>query len=322
MDILLVEKLAADALAWLHARYSVETRPELAADPGALRKAIFKAEAVVLPRKVPVGTELLNWAPRLRVVGRMHEGTDDTDLLACRERGVKVIDPGVATVRSNAEYLLASLLLLYRRGIGAALAGERHATLSLGRELHGSTVGIFGLAPTAHALALTLTALGARLVGYDPAVHHTAPLWARLQVRPLSLHDMLAQADAISVQVLYAPRYKGFINDNVLAHCKPGQLWVGISRTDVFDPEALARALTDGRIKECLLDGPESGFASRGTPLHELNNLIITPRLGAYTREARLRASWHLAHRIDEALTEAGTHGHPDIPPTQHMGLE
>ena len=157
MDILLVEKLAADALAWLHARYSVETRPELAADPDALRKAIYKAEAVVLPRKVPVGTQLLNWAPRLRVVGRMHEGTDNTDLLACRERGVKVIDPGVATVRSNAEYLLASLLLLYRRGIGAALAGERHAPLSLGRELHGSTVGIFGLAPTAHALALTLT---------------------------------------------------------------------------------------------------------------------------------------------------------------------
>lgn len=302
MDILLLERLVPEALAWLEARHSVEVRPELAGDSSALRKAIYNAQAVVLPRKVQVTREFLDFAPLLKAVARMHVGTDNTDLEACRERKVRVIQATTANVRSNAEYLLAALLLLYRRGIGSSLIGDRHADIRIGRELNGSVVGIFGLAPTAHTLALILHSLGAKLVGYDPAVHHTAPLWSRLHIQPLALPDMLAQADAISVQMMYASRYQGFINDKVLAHCKPGQLWVGTSRTHLFDSEALAAALTDGRIEACMLDGAETGFASRGTPLHELNNLFLTPRIGSHTRESRLRASWYVAHRIHETL--------------------
>jgi phosphoglycerate dehydrogenase-like enzyme len=103
--------------------------------------------------------------------------------------------------------------------------------------------------------------------------------------------------------MMYASRYHGFINDKVLAHCKRGQVWVGISRSLLFDADALACALTDGRIEAAMLDGAEAGFASRGSPLHDLDNLFLTPRLGSYTRESRLRASWYVAHRIHEALT-------------------
>lgn len=303
MEILLLERLVPEALAWLESRHSVEYRPELAADPAALRKAVYKAEAVVLPRKVPVTREFLDFAPRLRAVARMHVGTDNTDLEACRDRQIRVIQASTATVRSNAEYLLASLLLLYRRGIGSALIGDRHADIRLGREINGSVVGILGLAPAAHALALMLTSLGARLIGYDPAVHHTAPIWQRLGVQPVSLSDLMSRSDGVSVQVMYASRYQGFINDKVLAHCKPGQLWAGISRSALFEPHAFAQALTDGRIEACMLDGAEAGFASRGTPLHERENLFLTPRIGSHTREARLRSSWYVAHRVHEALS-------------------
>ena len=303
MDILLLERLVPEALAWLEERHSVDNRPELAADPAGLRKAAYNAQAMVLPRKVVVTREFLDFAPVLKAVARMHVGNDNTDLEACRERKVRVIQASTANVRSNAEYLLAGLLLLYRRGIGSSLIGDRHADIRLGRELHGSTVGIFGLAPTAHTLALMLHSLGAKLIGYDPAVHHTAPIWSRLQVQPVSLQDLMSQSDAISVQVMYASRYQGFINDKLLAHCKPGQMWVGISRSHLFDADALARALGDGRIEACMLDGAEAGFASKGTPLHEANNLFLTPRLGSHTRESRLRASWYVAHRIHETLS-------------------
>ena len=303
MDILLLEQLVPEALAWLEARHSVAFRPELASDPGALRKALYKAHAVLLPRKVVLTRELLDFAPLLRAMARMHVGSDNTDLEACRERNVRVIQATTANVRANAEYLLASLLLLYRRGIGASLIGDRHAEIRIGRELNGSIVGILGLAPAAHALALMLQALGAKLIGYDPAVHHTAPIWGRLQVQPVSLQELMVHSDAVSVQVMYASRYQGFINDKILAHCKPGQLWVGISRSQLFDADALAKALLDGRIEACMLDGAEAGFASRGTALHEAGNLFLTPRLGSHTRESRLRASWYVAHRIHETLT-------------------
>ena len=309
MDILLLERLVPEALAWLESRHSIESRPDLATDPAALRKAVYKAQAVVLPRKVVVTREFLDFAPMLKAVARMHVGTDNTDLEACRERKVRVIQATTANVRSNAEYLLASLLLLYRRGIGSSLIGDRHADIRIGRELNGSVVGIFGLAPTAHTLALMLHSLGAKLIGYDPAVHHTAPIWSRLQIQPVSLPELMVQADAVSVQMMYASRYQGFINDKVLAHCKPGQVWVGISRSQLFDAQALARALSDGRIEAAMLDGAEAGFASRGTPLHELGNLFLTPRLGSHTRESRLRASWYVAHRIHETLSAPRTSG-------------
>ena len=303
MDILLVEELVPEAVAWLQARHSVEYRPELTVDASAVRKVAYNAQALVLPRKVVITQEFLDFTPLLKVVARLHASTDNTDLEACRERNVRVIQANSSSVRSNAEYLLAGLLLMFRRGIGSSLMGDRHADPRPGRELHGSVVGILGLAPTAHTLALMLRALGAKLIGYDPALHHTAPIWARLGIQPVSARDLVAFSDAVSMQVMYASRYRGFINNQMLAHCKPGQVWVGISRSQLFDAEALARALTDGRIEACMLDGAEAGFASKETPLHELKNLFLTPRLGSLTRESRLRASWYVAHRVHETLS-------------------
>ena len=321
MEILLLERLVPEAHAWLEARHQVVYRPELAADPAALRKHLYNVQSVVLPRKIVVKREFLDFAPVLRGIARMHVGTDNTDLEACRERRVRVIQAINAHVRSNAEYLLASLLLLFRRGIGAALKGERHGAGTVGRELHGSTIGILGLAPSAHALAVMLDALGAKLIGYDPAVHHTASIWQRLRIQPVSLQELVAQSDAVSVQVLYASRYQGFVNDKVLAGCKPGQVWVGTTRSSLFDPHALARALVDGRIDAAMLDGAESGFASRESPLHGLPNLHLTPRLGSLTRESRQRASWYIAQRLHETLTAPRNSGFDPIL-SASMGLE
>jgi phosphoglycerate dehydrogenase-like enzyme len=309
LDILLLERLVPEALAWLEERHPVDNRIELGNDASAIRKAIYRSTAVVLPRKVAVTRELLDFAPMLKAVARMQAGNDNTDLEACRERKVRVIQATTANVRANAEYLLASLLLLYRRGIASTIVGDARADTRLGRELHGSTVGIFGLAPTAHTLATTLRALGAKLVGYDPAVHSTAPIWARLQIEPVSVQDMLAMSDAVSVQVMFASRYQGFINDAMLASCKRGQVWVGISRSQLFDAAALARALLDGRIEAAMLDGAQASFAARGSPLHEVPNLFLTPRLGSYTLETRVRASWYVVHRLHEALTSPMSSG-------------
>ncbi len=302
MDILLLDALVPEAVSWLETRHSVEYRPELADDMVALRKIGYKTRGIVFPRHTVVTRGFLDFLPKLKAVGRLHVGTDNTDLEACNERGIKVIHASSANVRSNAEYLLSSLLLLYRRGLVSALMGKRHPMPQLGRELHGSTVGILGLAPTAHTLAGMLSGLGVRLIGYDPAIHHTAPIWQRLHIEPVSLPELVSRADAISVQMLYAARFKGFVNDKLLAACKRHQLWVGISRSDLFEEKALAAALCDGRIEACVLDGAEANFLGENSPLKDLKNLFVTPRLGSQTREARLRSSWYVAHRLHEAI--------------------
>lgn len=303
MEILLLERLVPEAQAWLEARHPLALRPELADDPAALRKILYNVQGLVLPRKVPITRELLDFAPVLRVIGRTQFASDNVDLDACREHRVRVVQALNAHVRSNAEFLLASLLGLMRRSVPTAICGDRHAAPSFGREVHGSTVGLLGVAPAAHALAIMLQALGAKVVGYDPAVHHSAPAWERLKVHPVNLQELMEQSDCVSVQMLYGSRYRGFINDKVLAHCRQGQLWVGTTRTGIFDPPALASALGDGRIEAALLDGADRNFAGRGSPLHELPNLFLTPRVGSLTRESRQRASWYVVQRVHETLS-------------------
>lgn len=307
MDVLLVDPLVPEALAWLQERHAVSFRPELGDDPMALRKSAYKTRAMVLPPQVIVSQEFLDFAPMLQVVARMQISSDNTDLDACAKRNVRVVQARSATVRSNAEYLLYGLLMLYRRGMVSALLGRKISQVRMGRELAGSTVGLLGLAPVAHTLAPMLKGLGVRLLGYDPAVHHAAPIWDKLGVEPATAQQLLARSDAVSLQVVYASRFKGWINDRLLKHCKPGQLWVGVSRSSLFDPEALAQALCDGRIDACLLDGANPNFAAEGTPLHGMPNLHLTPRLGSHTREAKLRASWYVAHRIHDILSPQGS---------------
>ena len=302
MDILLLDALVPEAMAWLQERHHVDYRPELADDLPSLRKLAYKTRGVVFPRHTVVTRDFLDFMPRLKAIGRLHVGTDNTDLDACNERDIKVVHASSANVRSNAEYLLSALLLLYRRGLVSALMGRRHPSVHMGRELHGSTVAILGLAPASHTLANMLEGLGVRLIGYDPAVHHTAPVWERLRIQPVTLPELVSRADAVSVQMLYAARFKGYINDKLLAGCKPGQFWVGISRSQLFDEAALAAALCDGRIEACILDGAEPGFTGDMSPLKGLKNLFVTPRLGSHTREARLRSSWYVAHRMHEAI--------------------
>ena len=322
MDVLLVDPLLPEALSWLQERHDVAFHPELADQPLALRKAMAHARALVLPPHVVVSREFLTHAPQLQVIARMQWACDNTDLDACAKRRVSVVQARSATVRSNAEYVLYGLLMLYRRGMVSALLGRKLSQVRLGRELAGSTVGLLGLAPVAHALAPMLKALGVRLVGYDPAVHSGAPIWGQLGVEPVPLEALLARADAVSLQVIYATRFRGWLNEHQLRHCKPGQLWVSVSRSALFDPEALALALSDGRIDACLLDGADQDFAAEASPLHGIPNLHLTPRLGAHTREAKLRSSWYVVHRIHETLKPTIASGPPkisDFSPLDHL---
>ncbi len=322
MDILLLDALATEAVQWLEGRHRVACRPELALDVAALRKAAYKTRAIVFPRQTVVTRQLLDFLPRLKAIARLHDGdsAENTDVTTCKERRIRLIGAGNANVRSSAEYLLGGLMMLYRRSMVSALVGGK-AVFAEGRELHGSTVGLLGLSPTAMTLAGMLSSLGVRLIGYDPAVHHTSPIWERFQIQAVTLPELVHRADAVSVQMLEPVRVKGFVNARLLAKCRRGQLWVSISRMHVFDEAALAAVLHEGRIEVLLVDRPDGGEMDAASPLAKCKNLIVTQRLSAQTREARLRASWHVARRLDDALTPGAGSGH-DLPASVPLPLD
>lgn len=317
-------------MAWLEARHSVVYIPALIRDERALRHSTGHVRAIVVPNQVVINQDFLDFSPKLEVVARMQIGTDNIDLESCRERGIKVLQARSANVRANAEFLVSALLMLYRQGMMAALmaksqgptavgiqTAQTHAALPMGREINGSTIGLLGIGPAASALAGLLTGMGARLIGYDPALHHTSPIWQQMRVQPVSLLDMMSTADAVSVQMLYASRFKGFINERVLAACKRQQLWVSISRGTLFDTDAMVEAMQDGRIAAWLSDSADENDSPAMPLLRSLPHFYATQRTGSLTRESRQRASWYMAHRLHDILSPDGD----DAPGSRAMGL-
>ena len=222
LDILLLEDLAADARQWLAARHQVDYRPELLDDPARLHAQLQQVDALVAPPRLKINGQLLDSAPQLVAVGRIHDGTENIDFEACQKRRVRVIQASSATVRASAEHQLLALLQLFRSGLRppTGLPGARGLP---GREINDSVIALFGMSPPAHVLATMLVPLGVRVVGYDPAVHRNADLWRRLGVQPMAMNEMLEIADAVAMQTIYASRYRGLVGERVLASCKPGQ---------------------------------------------------------------------------------------------------
>ncbi len=306
MHILLLEDLAPDAKQWLASRHSVDYLPALLDDSAALTERLAQADALVVPPRFKINNAFLDRAPRLLAIARIHDGTENVDFEACQKRRVRIIQASSATVRASAEYLLSTLLTLFRSGVRRFDAFDAEcgasARPSPGREINDSVVALLGLAPPAHVLATMLVPLGVRVVGYDPAVHRNAELWRRLGVQPMGLTEMLEVADAVSMQMIYASRYRGLVGERILAACKPGQLWTSINRPSLFDLEALADAVRTQRIGALILDSDDEELHLPNSPLKGLANVCITPRLAPYTYESQLRGSWYLVDRIHETL--------------------
>lgn len=298
-------------MAWLEARHAVSYQPQLAHDERALRHSTGHVRAVLVPNHVVVNQDFLDFAPSLEIVARMQIGTDNIDLDTCRDRGIKVLQARSANVRANAEFLIGALLMLHRPGLLEALSAKWNASQApshtkqplLGREIYGSTVGLLGIGPAATTLAGLLTGMGARLIGYDPALHFSSPIWQQMRVQPVSLLELMSEADAVSVQMLYASRFKGFVNHRVLAACKLGQIWVSMSRGSLFDTGAMLEALQDGRIAAWMSDSSDAMEGSEMPLLRTLPNFFVTRRVGSLTRESHLRASWYTAHRMHDILS-------------------
>jgi phosphoglycerate dehydrogenase-like enzyme len=117
------------------------------------------------------------------------------------------------------------------------------------------------------------------------------------------LRELLAQSDAVCVQLNYFSRYRGLLGERLLHSCKPGQVVVSIAHSELFDESALALALSSGRIAAAWFDSMEPGALDADRPLSRATNLQVTPRLASTTRESRLRSAWAVVKRIDELLT-------------------
>ena len=298
MDILIIEPLDPEALAWLSARHAVRYEPELADEPLRLRQSLVDVRALIIPPSVSLDAFAIQQAPMLRAVGRLSSGAENIDIEACLRANIEVVRPKDASSVAEAEFAVGALLQLLRRVPVVNAEG-----LLVGRELSASTIGLLGMTSTARPLARLLQAFGARVIGYDPALHVSDPAWQRHGVAPLALRELFAQSDGVCVLLSYFSRYHGLIGERFLDHCKANQVVVSLAPASLFDEAALSYALGSGRLAGAWFDSVEPGMLDPGRPLHGADTLQVTPRVAGTTRESRQRGAWAVARRVSELLS-------------------
>ncbi len=317
MDLLIVDTIDAEVMEWLNARHELLVAPELALDPRAFRNALEDVRAAIVPPSVTLDSQALFNAPFLRVVGRVNAGAENIDLDLCARAGIEVVRSFTASARAEAEFMIGAVLSLLRR-----VPAEGIESGWVGREIGAATVGLIGMAPAARSVAQMLAGFGSRVVGYDPSVHANDAVWGRCKIEPLGLAELLGQADAVCVQLNSFSRYRGLLGERLLCACKPGQVMVSISHSELFDEAALTMALSSGRIAAAWLDTLEPGALEAHRPLSGAPNLHVTPRLASTTRESRLRSAWAVVKRIDELLTGDSSTAHGFRPTSPGVPLD
>ncbi|MDE1948477.1 MAG: phosphoglycerate dehydrogenase, partial [Burkholderiales bacterium] len=278
-------------------RCAIRYAPQLAQDGHEFRKTLFRTRSVIIPPSVALDAATIRSAPLLRAVGRVSSGAENIDLEACAAAGVEVVRPVTASATAEAEFVIGALLQMLRRVPVVNVEG-----LLVGRELGGTTVGLVGMSAAARPLARLLAAFGARVVGYDPALHVNDGVWRRWQVEPMNLAELFECCDGVAILLTYFSRYRGLIGERFLSVAKPNQVLVCLAHSSLLDERALADAMTGGRIAAAWFDSLEPGMADPGRPLARVDALQVTPRVASTTLESRSRSAWAVARQIDALL--------------------
>ena len=304
LSVLVSDAIAEKGVAKLKAAgFTVDVRTGL--KPEAIAPLIGNYDAWIVRSATKATKDLIAKGARLKVIARAGVGLDNVDVAAAQARGIQVMNTPGATAVSVAEHALGLMLALYRH-IPAAdrtmRAGQWEKKRFEGRELSGKTLGLVGLGRIGQEVARRAIALGMKVLANRSRVTKAADDLAALGVRVVPLEQLLPAADVVSLPCPLTDTTRNLINATTLNLMKQGAILVHCARGGVVDEAALGQALKSGRLAGAALDVfPEEPV--KGThPLAGIENVILTPHLGASTAEGQDRSGEEVADLVIAAL--------------------
>ena len=272
------------------------------------------ADALIIRSAVQVDTELLECASRLQVIGRAGIGVDNVDIEAATKKGVLVMNtPGGNSV-SVAEHTLALMLAMARsvpQANESTHAGRWEKKLFEGQELRGKVLGILGLGRIGVEVVKRARALELDILAYDPYV---PPFVARdLNVTLVSLDDLLARADYISLHMPLTPETQCMVGRDLLRRIKKGARIVNCARGELVDEEALAEAIRSGHVAGAALD-VFTQEPPRNSPLLSLPQVVLTPHIAGSTAEAQEIVGVRIAEQVRDYLKHSVIQNAVNVP--------
>ena len=261
-------------------------------------------DAIIVRSQSRITRAIIEAATKLKIIGRAGVGVDNVDIEAATEKGVIVCNAPTSNVISAAEQAMTLMLASARKTVAAnnsMQAGKWERSKFKGNELYEKTLAIFGLGRIGGLVAERAKSFGMRLIGYDPYCSPERAEQLGVEVYE-DIDDILPQADFITVHLPKTKETIGMFSTEQFAKMKDGVFLVNAARGGIYDVEALAVAVKEGKVAGAAIDVYEKEPCTE-SPLHGLENVILTPHLGANTKEAQDRAGWQIAEFVTEGLT-------------------
>jgi D-3-phosphoglycerate dehydrogenase / 2-oxoglutarate reductase len=279
--------------------------------PERLAELIKGFHGLAVRSGTKVTASVLEQADALKVVGRAGIGVDNIDVKAATARGIVVMNAPEGNTVTTAEHAIAMMLALARnipQATASIRAGRWEKKKLGGVELTGKTLGVIGLGHIGSIVADRAQGLKMNVVASDPYVSKEAAV--KRGVELVSLEELLARADFITLHVPRMPETANLINAATLSKMKKGVRLLNCARGEVVDLDALYSALESGQVQGAALDVYPSEPPDASLPILQHPRVILTPHLGASTGEAQVKvaemiASQMAAYLLDDVITHA-----------------
>lgn len=293
--------------------FEVEKRTGLSVSE--LIDALKGCDGLIVRSETKVTAEILDAATSLRVIGRAGVGVDNIDVAAATQRGVVVMNAPDGNTITTAEHTIALLISLARnipQANGSLKAGKWERKKFIGVELQGKTLGIVGLGRIGRVVASRARAMGMSIVAYDPFI---APEQARdLEIELTEIEEVYKRADFLTVHTPLTAETRGLIDAEVMKKMKPGARIINCARGGLVNEDALYDAIKSGHIAGAALDVFSSEPPPSDFKLLELNEVIVTPHLGASTTEAQEGVAFTVAEQMRDFLSTGALRGAVNVP--------
>ncbi|MFP8956532.1 phosphoglycerate dehydrogenase [Natrialbaceae archaeon A-CW3] len=301
MKVLVTDPIDDAGLAVLRdAGHEVETGYELEGEE--LLEAVSAAHGLIVRSGTEVTRTVLEAAENLVIVGRAGIGVDNIDIDAATDEGIIVANAPEGNVRAAAEHTVA-MTFAAARSIPQAHArlkvGEWAKSDYLGTELNGKTLGVVGLGRVGQEVAKKLDALGMDVVAYDPYISEERA--QRIGAELADLEGCLDRADFLTIHTPLTPETEGLISDAELERFGHGYV-INVGRGGIIDEDALAAKVEDGTVAGAALDVFREEPLPEESPLLFVDDIIVTPHLGASTEAAQENVATSTASQVIAAL--------------------
>lgn len=290
-DVLVTENIQGASMNDLMKDLDVEFDAYLWQNVNLLKQKLENAQALIVRNQTQVNQELIDAAPNLKIIARAGAGLDNVDTQYAKAKGITVSYTPDANSLSVAELAIGLMLSLVRKVPEArqdTLTGGWNRIKFTGTELHGKTLGLIGMGRIGTLTATRAQAFGMKIIAADPYLAADAPQLKELNGTLVSLEELMKQADVISCHSPLTPDTRQMLNYRLFSLMKPDAYFINTSRGEVVEERGLIQALMEHKLAGAALDVRETEPPHQ-CALNQLENVILTPHIAAFTVEAQER---------------------------------